>query len=67
MSFVSYSGSPLYNLNKYIANILKVKDENNNAKNSPTFSNYVKNVPIKDDEIIVHSHNWYAKHNQGLC
>ena len=27
---VSYSGSPLYNLNKYIANILKayVKDEN---------------------------------------
>ena len=28
-SIVSYSGSPLYNLNKYIANILKtyVKDE----------------------------------------
>ena len=46
---VSYSGSPLHNLNKYIANILKVKDENNNAKNSTTFSNYVKNVPIKDD------------------
>ena len=41
---VSYSGSPLYNLNKYIANILKtyVKDENNNAKNSTTFSNYIK-------------------------
>ena len=54
---VSYSGSPLYNLNKYISNILKVKDENNNAKNSTTFSNYVKNVPIKDDEIMVHSHN----------
>ena len=32
---VSYSGSPLYNLNKNIANILKayVKDKNNNAKN----------------------------------
>ena len=40
-SIVSYSGSPLYNLNKYIANILKtyVRDENNNAKNSTTFSN----------------------------
>ena len=52
---VSYSGSPLYNLNKYIANILKayVKDENNNAKNSTTFSNYIRNVPIEDDEIIV--------------
>ena len=37
---VSYSGSPLCNLNKYIANILKayVKDENNNAKNSTKFS-----------------------------
>ena len=36
---VSQSGSPLYNLNKYVANILKpyVKDENNNAKNSTTF------------------------------
>ena len=52
---VSYSGSPLYNLNKYIANNLKtdVKDENNNAKNSTTFSNYVRNVPIEDDEIMV--------------
>ena len=29
------------------------KDENNNAKNSTTFSNYIKNVPIEDDEIIV--------------
>ena len=50
-----YSGSPLYNLNKYIANILKayVRDENNNAKNSTTFSNYIRNVPIEDDEIMV--------------
>ena len=45
---VSFSGSLLYSLNKYIANILKtyVKDENNQAKNSTTFSNYTKNVPI---------------------
>ena len=52
---VSYSDSPLYNLNKYIANILKayVKDENNNAKNSFTFSKYIRNVPIEDDEIMV--------------
>ena len=52
---VSYSGSPLYSLNKYIANILKtyVKHENNNAKNSTTFSNYIRNVPIEDDEIMV--------------
>ena len=48
---VSYSGSPLYNLNKYITNILK--DENNNAKNSTTFSNYIRNVPIEDDEVMV--------------
>ena len=51
---VLYSGSPLYNLNKYIANILKayVRDENNNAKNSTTFSNNIRNVPI-EDEIMV--------------
>ena len=53
---VSYSGSPLHNLNKYIANIetyIHVKDESNNAKNSSTFSNYITNVPIEDDEILV--------------
>ena len=55
LPIVSYSGSLLYNLNKYIANILKayVKDENNNNKNSTTFSNYIRNVPIEDDEIMV--------------
>ena len=55
---VSYSGSLLYNLNKYIANILKAyaKDENNNAKNSATFSNYIRNAPIEDDEIMVSFH-----------
>ena len=45
----------MYNLNKFIANILKayVQDENNNAKNSTTFSNYIRNVSIEDDEIMV--------------
>ena len=53
-SIVSYTGSPLYNLNKYINNILKnVKDENNNAKNSATFSNYIRNVSIEEDEIMI--------------
>ena len=52
-SIVSYSSSPLYNLNKYIANILNVQDEHNNAKNSTTSSNYIRNVPIEDDEIMV--------------
>ena len=41
---VSYSGFPLYNINKYI----DVKDENNNAKNSTTFSNYAINVNKKN-------------------
>ena len=52
---VSYSGSPLYNLKKYITNILKayVKVENSSTKNSFTFSNCIRNVPIEDYEIMV--------------
>ena len=55
---VSCSGSQLYNLYKYIANILKkikdknVEDEKNNAKNSTMFPNYISNVPILDDDIM---------------
>ena len=51
---VSYSGSQLYNLNKYVANILKayVKAENSNAKNATLFSKYTRNAHI-DDEIMV--------------
>ena len=39
----------------FMANILKayVKNENNNAKNCTTFSNYIRNVLIEDDEIMV--------------
>ena len=45
----------MYNLDKYIANILKgnVKDENNDGNNSTTFFNYIKNVPIEENEIVV--------------
>ena len=52
---VSYSDSPLYNLNKYIAKILKtyLKVKNNNTKNSTTLFNYIRNVAIEDDEIMV--------------
>ena len=32
---------------------LKLKEENNSAKNSATFSNYIRNVPIEDDGIMV--------------
>ena len=53
--FVLCSGSSLYSLNKYIANILKiyVKDENNNAMNSTTFSNSIRDFSIKYGEIMV--------------
>ena len=52
---VIYSGSLLHSLNRNIDNIVKayVKDQNNNAKNSATFSNYIRNVPIENKEIIV--------------
>ena len=52
---VSYSSSPLYNLNKYIAIILKAYDKykDKNAKNSNTFSSYIRNVPIEDGEKMV--------------
>ena len=51
---VSYSGSPFYSVNIYIANILEayVKDGKNNSKNSSTFLNYITNVPIEDDKIM---------------
>ena len=56
---MSYSGSPLYNLNKYIANNLKayVQDENNKVKNSTTFSNYIRIVAIEDDEKMNYVNN----------
>ena len=36
-----YSGSTLYNLNN-------VKHKNNKARNSTTYSNYIRNFPIED-------------------
>ena len=50
-----YTNQEFYILLAPRYNILKayVKNENNNAKNSTTFSNYIRNIPIKDDEIMV--------------
>lgn len=52
---ISYSGSALYKLNKYRVNIVKayVKDETNNTKNLTTFTNYIRNVPIEENKMMV--------------
>ena len=52
---VSYSGSPLYNLNKYITNILKayVKDENNNQELSFDVTSLYANIPMIDTLNII--------------
>ena len=51
---VWYTSSPLGTITKYIANILKayVKDENNVVKNF-SFSDYIRNVPIEDNKLMV--------------
>ena len=52
---VSYSGFLLCNLNIYILKAY-IKDENRNASNFTTFSHYIRNLPIEDDEIMVSCH-----------
>ena len=54
-SIVSLNDSPLYNLDKYMPNILKayVKNENNNTNNPTTFSNYIRNASTEHDNMIV--------------
>ena len=46
---------PLYNLNKYMANILKAEMSKMKIRTPRImlFSNYIKNVPIEDDDIVV--------------
>ena len=45
----------LYNLNKYMANILKAEMSKMKIRTPRIlpFSNYIRNVPIEDDEIMV--------------
>ena len=72
---VSYSDSPLYSPNKYMANILKAyaKDENNIAENSIMLRQKCSHWKWRNNGIIwghflVHKHSssWYVKQNQGL-
>ena len=50
-----YTNQEFYILLAPCYNILKtyVKNENNSAKNSTMFSNYIRNIPIEDDKIMV--------------
>ena len=52
---VSYRGSPLFNLSKYIANILKPYTLLNkqHCKNSKEFSEFIRAHTIEEDEIMV--------------
>ena len=52
---VSYSGSPLFNHSKYIANILKPYTQLNkqHCKNSKEFSKFIRTHTIEEDEIMV--------------
>ena len=54
---VAYSGSPLFNLSKYIANILKPYTLLNeqHCKNSKEFSEFIRAHTIEEDEIMVSS------------
>ena len=51
---ISYSGSPLFNLSKYIANILKPYTLLNkqHRKNSKEFSEFIRAHTIEEDEIM---------------
>ena len=74
---VSYSSSLMYNLDKYMADILKayVEDKNKSAKNSTTFPRFHKKFSYWRwwDNVIIwrhfhvheHSYNWDVKQNQG--
>ena len=44
---VSYSGSPLYNLNKYIANILMLKMKITTPRTLPSFPTTSEMLPLK--------------------
>ena len=52
---VSYSGSPLFNLSKYVANIIKPYTLLNkqHCKNSKEFSEFIRAHTIEQDEIMV--------------
>ena len=53
--YVSYSGTPLFNLSKYIANILKPYTLLNkqHCKKSKEFSEFIRAHTIEEDKIMV--------------
>ena len=52
---VSYTGTPLYNVSKYIADILKtyIEKEGRHSENSKVFSEYVRTLTVEEDEVLV--------------
>lgn len=50
---VSYSGTPLYRLSNHVADILKTYTSSDHCKNSKEFSEYIRNIRIEDDEVMV--------------
>ena len=52
---VSYIGSPLYDISKYLASILShyTTSDNHHSKNSKEFSEYVRQLTIEDDEQLI--------------
>ena len=52
---VSYTGTPLYNISKYVANILStyIKKEGRHSENSKVFSEYVRTLTVEEGEILV--------------
>ena len=52
---VSYTGTPLYNISKYVAGILSryVSKEGRHSENSKVFSEYIRTIKVEDDEILV--------------
>ena len=45
--------APYYAVLKYLTGTLKVYIKDDSTRNSSTFSNYIKNLPIEDNGIMV--------------
>ena len=52
---LSYTGTPLYKLSKYVATILSnyIQRDGRHSMNSKVFSEYVRTLHIDDDEVMV--------------
>ncbi|XP_057308994.1 uncharacterized protein LOC130647229 [Hydractinia symbiolongicarpus] len=50
---VSCTGTPLYNLSKFVASILSKFTASDHSKNSKEFSEYTREIKIADDECMI--------------